>query len=135
MKKTLSILLFMVPAFVVNCAPPAPDVTDIRPLAKDFLVALSRHDTASVLARVSDGFLVGIGGEPALAEMMDRYQAYLVPNLFEFDSPLPDGNTYRTRAYLHDGIRTMLPVDIWVVASGSSWKIDRITWYEPVTER
>ena len=119
----------------LNCATPAPDASDIRPVVKEFLVALSRHDTASVLLRSTDGYVAGIGGEAELGALMDRYQAYLVPNLFEFDSPQPDGNAYRIRTYLHDGKRNMLPVDIRVVLVDSGWKVDRIVWHEPVKER
>jgi hypothetical protein len=118
-----------------NCSAPAPDSSDIRPLLKELLVAFSRHDTASVLLRSTDGFIAGVGGEPALTALMDRYAPYLVPNLFEFDSPQPDGNAYLIRAYLHDGKRNMLPVDIRVVLVDSGWKVDRIVWHEPVKER
>jgi hypothetical protein len=135
MNKIKSSLLCLLTILFVSCAAPAPDASDIRPLLKEFLVALSRRDTDKVLARTSDGFLTGIGGEPALTALMDRYAPYLVPNLFEFDSPQPDGNAYLIRSYLHDGRRNMLPLDIWVVAGDSGWKVDRIVWHDPVKER
>jgi len=134
-KKAHILQLFLISIFAVSCASPQPDATDIRSLAKEFLVALSRYDMASARARSTDGFLAGIGGESALAEFMDRYAAYLVPNLFEFESPQPEGNAYRTRAYLHDGKRNMQPLDIWVVASDSGWKVDRLEWHQLVRER
>jgi hypothetical protein len=135
MKKTLAVCLSLILTIMVNCAAPAPDASDIRPLVKEFLVALSRHDTASALLRSTDGFIAGVGGEPALIALMDRYASYLVPNLFEFESPQPDGDAYLIRAYLHDGRRSVLPLDIWVVAGDSGWKVDRIVWHEPVKER
>jgi hypothetical protein len=135
MNKTLPILSAMILVFAVECAPPAPDTPEIRPLLKEFMVALSRHDTASARARSTDGFIAGIGGEDGLAALMDRYAPFLTPNLFEFDSPQPDGNTYRIHACLHDGEGNMLAVDIWVVAGDSGWKVDRIIWHEPVRER
>ncbi len=130
-----SALLILTVLLFVNCAPPQPDASDIRPLVKEFLVALSRHDTASALLRSTDGFIAGIGGEPALSALMDQYAVYLLPNLFEFESPQPDGNAYRIHAYLHDGKRNMLPLDIWVVAGDSGWKVDSMVWHNPVKER
>lgn len=119
----------------VNCAAPAPDASDIRPLVKEFLVALSRHDTASALLRSTDAFVTNIGGEDMLPALMDQYAAFLAPNLFEFESPQPDGSAYLIHAYLHDGKRQVLPLDIWVVATDSGWKVDRIVWHEAVKER
>jgi hypothetical protein len=119
----------------VACAPSAPDISDIRPLLKEFLVALSRHDSASAQARATESFITGIGGEDGLVALMDRYAPFLTPNLFEFESPQRDGDAYRIHAYLHDGRRNMLPVDIWVVAGDGGWKVDRIVWQQPMQER
>lgn len=128
-------LLYLMIILLISCAAPEPDANDIRPLLKEFLVALSRHDTASALLRSTEEFVAGIGGEQALAALMDSYAAYLAPNLFEFNSPQPEGNAYLIRAYLHDGKRTMLPVDIRVVATDSGWKVDSMVWHEAVRER
>ena len=133
--KMKNALLILIIVLFVNCAAPAPDTSNIRPLVKEFLVALSRHDMTAARVRATDAFVTNIGGEDALTALMDCHAAFLVPNLFEFESPQPDGSSYHTRAYLHDGKCNMLPLDIWVVATDSGWKVDRLLWHQPVKER